>query len=377
MAVELNASPMRAPGLHDTFSLIDGSKTIVFPGIARVTASLAPNLDKVDVPGEGEEQANKSEASGELKVSLIMTTDEQWRQYQGILTVLRVNSTGAPAVFQCSHPEARTRRIKRLYFQNEQLDAPYSPKDGYRVTLTFVERLRKKQEVKITVNSGSSLSTGQAGANGGFGSAGSMSDKEKAVQDSALRNLVGPPGTTRSGVNASFPGYCSGWTWKAYTEALGKDQGKLFGATANETEGRFRAAKQFMPYSLSAQQNLQPGDLVFYPPTKSVPQGHVGIYMGMKDGVPQVAGNNYITYQKRGGVFANGRATGYDRNGRPVDARGVEPMMSLGRPSGFGKPDKTPAYGTQQGPALPGTPPKPKPVPANAPSRTPITPPKP
>lgn len=346
---QMNASPMRAPSLHDAFTLLEGTKRWTLPGVARVTASLSSGTETMAVPDEGTETTQVSEASGEVKVALTMTTDAEWRQYQHVLTRLRRATKDGPAVFTCAHPEVRARRIKRLYFQSESLDSPYSPRDGYRVTLSFSEELKAKQKPQSVGGSDQLIipdtpTTPAAG--------------DQAAVKAITENTVGTPKTTRSGVNAAKAGYCSGWTWRTWTDLHGMQDDKLFGATANETEGRFRGAGQFAPWNLAAQQSLKAGDLVFYPPTKSVPQGHVGMYVG--NGM--VAGNNYVTYQQRGGLFANGMATGYDKAGRPVDARGLVSIGQLGTPSGIGKAQKVQQTGRVQGPAAP--------LPAQRPSTT-------
>ena len=362
---QMNASPMRAPALHDTFTLIDGTKQWPLPGLARVTASLNANTDTMALPGEGEETAQVSEAAGEVKVTLIMTGDEEWRAYQHVLTRLRRGTQDGPAVFTCAHPEVRARRIKKLYFQTESLDAAYSAKDGYKVTLTFKEQVKVKAPVKPAsdlsfLNGYDAFSNPPPGTNPAGVSG--LSTSQQRTYLSAVSNLSGVPGVTRSGVNASKPGMCSGWTWKAWTEANGMADNKLFGGSAVDTEARFKAAGRHIPWSLAAQQSLKAGDLVFYGATKNNPFGHVGV----ADGNGNVLGNNYVTYAERGGLFVNGRPTGYDKQGRPVDARGTVPIGRLGNPSGIGKAAPVSNVGVVQGPAAP--------LPQQRPSATPLKP---
>lgn len=340
----MSSSPMRAATLHDTFELLDGSKRWTLPGIARVTASLSSSVDTMPTPGDEDQVAQTNEAGGEVRVQLTMTDDAQWVQYQHVLNRLRKGTQDGPAVFTCAHPEVRARRIKRLYFKTEEAQ-PYSPKDGYRASLTFSEQVKAKQAV--TNANGDSIEY-LDGLGGGGSGAGQTSAEGQKIHEVAVAHTVNPAKPTGNGVLSSYPGYCSAWTRLVWQETHGGDR-SLFGGTASETESRFKKAGQHITWTLAAQQSLQAGDLVFYPPTKKIPAGHVGIY----DGNGGVLGNNFVTYKQRGGLFdASGKPTGRDAQGRPVDARGTVPIGDLGTPSGIGKPTKV-GRPTLQGPAAP------------------------
>jgi hypothetical protein len=361
-------SPFRNPGAHDQFTLYDGAKQVPFPGVARVTAGLTANSDTQAIPGGGTVTAQLNDASGEVQVQLTFWTDEQWVTYQSRLKVLRTGSKAGPANFICAHPEVRARRIQKIYFDNERMEA-YNPRDGYRVTLTFKEKLKVPVAppasgddglsgtpvITVTViptTSGASVKTTPAGA--------------KVLAAAITNEFSTPrPSRDRSGTTASG-GYCS-----TFARYVGVDAGlsdSLFGGSANETENRFRAAKMTIPWSAAAQQQLQAGDFVFYGNDPSG-FGHVGIY----DGKGGVISNSLVTYQARHGKLdAAGRPTGYDAQGRPVDARDTVPLSQLGTPTSIGKPTKVTGP-LIQGPAAPLGRPVTEPVPklTFAPSNTP------
>ncbi|MDV6376365.1 hypothetical protein [Deinococcus arenicola] len=345
------SSPMRAGPLHDAFTLLDGTKRWVLPGAARVTVSISAANDVMSVPGDDDEVAQVQEAGGEVKVQLTMWEHEQWTQYQHVLTRLRRGTKDGAAVFTCAHPEVRARRIRQLYFVSEE-GTPYSPKDGYRVTLSFSEKVKAKQAVSNANGDDLSFLTGYdtfSGGGGGPVAAAASSAEGQALLDAALKNTVGKPRPLGNGRDNDWPGMCSAWTRQSWQDTHGGDR-KLFGESAVATERNFKTAGQYLPWTLAAQQSLSAGDLVFYGATKSNPYGHVGI----SDGKGGVLGNNFVTYAQRGGVFdSTGKPTGYDRAGKKVDARGLVPIGQLGTPSGIGKPSKVAAGPRLQGPAAP------------------------
>jgi len=337
-------SPMRGHAAHDTFTLLDGSKEWKLPGTARVTASLSANTDEASVPGGTDEVSQLQEASGTVRVTLTMTTHEEWTQYRHVLGRLRRGTGDGPAVFTCAHPEVRTRGIKRLYFQEEQAD-PYSARAGYTVTLTFKEKIKKPQAVANTDDGTAYDYLVPPPA----GDAPATTKEGAAMASAAATALVSTPKSAGNGKTTADAGYCSAWTRAVWQDTHGGDR-TLFGGSAVETEGRFRKAGQYIPWTLQAQKNLQAGDLVFYGNDPSG-FGHVGVY----DGKGGVMGNNLVSYKDRGGLFDGaGRPTGYDAQGRKVDARGTVPIGSLGTPTGIGKPTKvSAATPVVQGPAAP------------------------
>lgn len=342
------SSPMRAGTLHDTFELLDGTKRWTLPGLARVSVGISASVDMMTVPGDEDQGTQTNEASGTVSVQLTMWTHEQWSQYQHVLARLRRGTQDGPAVFTCAHPEVRARRIKRLFFKSEEAQ-PYSPKDGYRVSLSFSEQVKTKQKVANTATGLDGLAAYDGLPGAGGGTTTGTTTAGQAIYSASVANTTSAPRPTGNGVDNSYPGYCSAWTRLVWQDTHGGDR-SLFGGTAAQTEGNFKRSGQHIPWTLAAQQSLQAGDIVFYPPTRSVPQGHVGIY----DGQGGVMGNNYVTYKQRGGLFdASGRPTGRDAQGRPVDARGTVPLAKLGTPSGIGKPEKISSGPRVQGPAAP------------------------
>lgn len=358
------SSPIAQPGLHDTFVLLNGSKRIVLPGTARVTVGLMANLDSQDVPGGGNAQAQLNESTGEVNVTLTMTEHAEWLRYRDVLAVLRRGTQpGGMAVFTCAHPEVTSRRIKRLYFNSEQAQ-PYSPKTGYIVSLTFKEQLKAKAQV-TAVDDGAGLVIPGAGTDVPpvTGSPAPTTPEGQRIITTALAMAgskpIPVPGT--GGKTTASAGLCSAFTREAWMATHNGDR-SLFGGSANETEGRFKAARLTIPWNAAAQASLQAGDLVFYGNDPSG-YGHVGVY----DGKGSVVGNNYVTYKQRGGLLdAAGRATGFDAQGRPVDARGTVPLGDLGTPTSIGKPSAQLVPKTLiQGPAAPIRTPRPASAPSN------------
>ncbi len=369
------SSPIAQPGLHDTFVLLNGSKRIVLPGIARVTVGLAANLDTQATPGGGNTQTQLNEATGEVTVQLTMTEHTEWLKYRDVLAILRRGTQpGGLAVFTCAHPEVASRRIKRLYFNSEQ-SQPYSPKSGYVVSMTFKEQL-KASATATTLGSGETLIIPGAGSDtppAGITAAPTSAEGQRLITTAIAQAGGKPipvPGT--GGKTTASAGLCSAFTREAWMATHNGDR-SLFGGSANETEARFKAAKMTIPWSAAAQSSLQAGDLVFYGRDPSG-YGHVGVY----DGKGGVVGNNYVTYGARGGLLdAAGRATGYDAAGRPVDARGTVPLAKLGTPTSIAKPTAAQVpVKLIQGPPAPISAPQGKPaLPAAAPSAKPPGPP--
>ena len=288
-------SPMSNPRQHDRFALLDGSKELVLPGVAAVSASLEANTDSMEVPAGGTEQVELNPATGEVEVRLWMTEAEEWEAYQSILGRLRQgDGKGGVAQFVCAHPEVRSRRIKRLYFQSESAQT-YNPKSGYQVTVKFSESLKKKAvaggtgEENITVPTGGGAATGLPGGTGaGRGAAG---EQGKRVYQEALSQLEGRPYPSRDGTaTTATPGYCSVWARWVGTKA-GMSPG-LFGGSAKATEANFRSAGLSRPWA--GPQNLQLGDFVFWANDPSG-HGHVGVVVGFApDGMPLIANNSLI-----------------------------------------------------------------------------------
>ena len=358
-------SPFRSPALHDRFALLDGSKELIFPGAARVSAGMEASNDAQQVPNGGTALSSLNEAAGTVQVSLILWTHEQWLMYQDRLAVLRrPSNSGGPAVFLCAHPEVRARKIKRLYFDNEKAE-PYSAAEGYKITLTF------KEKIKAPASSSGSGS-GEASNLASYDTTTpSTAPSGPTLTHTAEGDRLAAAASQRLLTGEKRAGLCSVWQRQVWQDTHGGDR-SLYGGTAKETEARFRAAGYAVPWSAAVLQGLQPGDQIFYGNDPSG-YGHVGTFLGLSDkGVAQVAGNNLVTYRARGGLFdAAGRPTGYDKAGREVDARGVVELGALGEPTSVGKPQKVKAA-LFQGPVQPVAN---VPTPKNAPSNTPPGPP--
>lgn len=315
----MSSSPMTAPREHDVFVLLDGAKEWRLPGMAEVDTGLSANVDSMDVPGDETAVTQTQEASGEVEVKLTMWTAEQWDAYQHILGRLRRGTEQGPAVFTCAHPEVRARRIKRLYFQTEK-QSPYSPREGYRVTLKFTETLKKKAQVQSLEGGQLVDPAASGGGSGGGGSRAATTATGQAVYQAAVANLVNTPRSNRQGTaTTANVDNCSTWARWVGQDA-GMDPG-LFGASALETSANFRRAGLAQTYGPSSIQNMKLGDFVFYD-TVSRPWGHVGVVVGFdKDGMPLVAGNNRVSYRQSGNR----------------DARGTVRMTSLGTPTSIGR----------------------------------------
>ncbi|WP_027480520.1 hypothetical protein [Deinococcus pimensis] len=365
------SSPFQDPAAYDTFTLLDGSKRHTFPGVARVQATLSPDLDESSTPGGGDAVAQLNEATGAVTVNLTMWTHDQWTTYQSRLQLLRRGTKDGPAVFTCAHPEVRSRRMKRLYFAGESSE-PYTPRDGYRATLQFREKLKASDKVQAVEGEDSYNFLNGDGAGGGAGGGNApVSGEGQKLALVAQQNLFNAPKLTRDGRhNTSEPGYCDASTRVVWEEVYGPSN--LFGGSAKDTEGRFRAANKSRPFGAVGERGLQAGDIVFYGGDPSG-FGHDGVY----DGKGNVIGNNLVTYRERGGLFdAAGRPTGYDKFGRKVDARGAVPLYKLGTPTSVGRPSFGPEVGRgltgpggkpYQGPPKPVTIPKPSDNPPGVP----------
>lgn len=331
-------SPMKNPAQHDRFALLDGSKELVLPGIASVTAGLRANTDTMEVPGEGNQQAELNPATGEVEVRLWMHEAEQWEQYQSILGRLRQgDGKGGPAQFTCAHPEVRSRRIKKLYFQSEDAQ-PYNPRDGYRVTLKFSESL-KKAASSATLNgqgNGSDWNPGGTDAPAGTGG-GTPTEQGNRVYQAAMGHLPPDRPAPADGgrANTGVPGYCS-----AFARVVGTRAGmsaSLFGASAKQTEANFRSAGISRPWT--GPQNLQKGDFVFWANDPSG-YGHVGVVVGFAaDGMPLIANNSSINKPEgrainrlnqlstsRSQPTSYGRAGGFSAPAAPRKAGPVAPV---------------------------------------------------
>ncbi|THF70506.1 hypothetical protein E7T06_07315 [Deinococcus sp. Arct2-2] len=370
-------SPMNAPGLHDSFVLLDGAKRRPLPGVARVTVGLAANIDTQQPAGDSTAVTQLSESTAEVTVQLTMWTHAQWMAYQSLLQVFRRGTKTGPAVFTTAHPEVTARRVKRLYFVSEQGE-PYNPAVGYKVSIKFSEKLKEKSATQSVGTSEGSIDNA-VGVDPSTGNTPANSEAGARVVAAARANGAGTPAAkTRNGVNdISEGGYCSAWQRVVGTQA--GFPATLYGETALQTEAQFRAAKLSEPWSSASQGQLQVGSQIFYGNDPS-DSGHVGTYVGMRaDGTPMVLSNNLVTYQARGGIIdrATGRATGYDSAGKKVDARGEVPLLGLGTPTSVAPPPGQPVR-VRQGPVAPAptrsgaTTPRPTPValPPNRPSQS-------
>lgn len=346
---------MRTPEQTDTFVLLDGGKEWKLPGLAQVEAGLNANNDTLEAPGDEDAVTQLQEATGDVEVKLTMWEHEQWDQYQHVLNRLRRGTEEGPAVFGCSHPEVRARRMKRLYFVAEQAQ-PYTPKDGYRTTLKFSEKQKAKAAVKGTGDADSDGISAALGIAAGT-QAGADAARARVVQ-AATAALVGRPAPADGGrATTAQGGYCSAWARAAGVSA-GLDP-KLFGVSAQATEANFRQANLSRTWDAASLRELQPGDFVFWGNDPSG-FGHVGIVIGRAaDGMPLIAGNNLVTYLKNGGRLSpEGKAI--DRN---IDARGVERLDHLStprsQPTSVGRPGGFPSTPRVQGPAAPLRPDRP------------------
>ncbi|MFC6592417.1 hypothetical protein ACFP81_10700 [Deinococcus lacus] len=338
------SNPMQQPKQHDRFALLDGAKEILLPGIASVSASLKANTDTLEIAGGGgNEQVEINPPAGEVTVKLTMWDGEQWEEYQNILARLRKgDGKGGPAQFTCAHPEVRSRRIKRLYFQSEDAEG-YKPRDGYRATLRFTEALKPKASAPV-VDNGTMQNPGVAplgGTSTGSTGRGTATLEGAKVLTAAMGHLPPDPPEPADGgrANTAKPGYCS-----AFARVVGTRAGlprSLFGGTAKVTEDNFRAAGLSRPWG--GAQNLRLGDFVFWHNDPSG-AGHVGVVVGFaKDGMPLIANNSSIN--KPDGRAINRLDQLSTRTSQPT---------SYARAGGFGTEPQ------RQGPAVP--------VPTNSPS---------
>lgn len=361
-------SPMKAPALHDQLVLLDGSKRWPVPGVSRVQVGIAANTDTQNTAGEGTAVTQMNEATGEVSVDVMMWTSGQWQAYQSLLKLLRRGTKSGPALFTTAHPEIRGRGIKRLYFVSEQ-QQPYNPKDGYRASLKFSEKLKDKASAQAVGDQTAATDAALGITSGGGQQPGTPASTTQgnAVYQAALTTSVGPPAPADGGrASTATPGYCSASVRVAATKA-GMSPA-LFGGSALQTEGNFRKAGLSQTWGPDTMRNLQNGDIVFWANDPSN-AGHIGVVTGRdKDGMPLVTGNNLVTYRQRGGRF--------DASGRPIDrhidSRGTVRLDQLSsrnsQPTSVGRAGGFKAAPTM-GPAVPVG------VPLGAPSRTPIKPP--
>jgi len=358
------SSPMKRPGLHDTFVLLHGAKRRPLPGVARVTVTMSANQDVQTPPGSETAVTSLNQAKADISVQLTMWKAEQWEAYQSILQVLRAGDSD----FTSAHPELRARRVKRFYFVSEQSEA-YSPSTGYRVTVRFSEKIKTPAPVKPVnnndVDKGVGVNSNAPDPGRATGTATTVIGQK--IRDNAIRVLTQTPAPkTRDGVHdVSEGGYCSSFARVIGTAAGLPDAlfGPTAGGTVQGTEARFKAAHMLVPWSSSTQSGLEIGDMLFWPDPPGA--GHVGIFMGYAaNGTALIASNSYVTYKDRGGQpDSSGRPTGRDAQGRPVDARGILPITAFGQPTSVGKPYRV--DGIKAGPALPPVkagPPVPLPV---------------
>lgn len=350
-------NPMKNPTPFDDFVLLDGAKRWPVPGVSAVTVNMAANLDTQATPGAGTQQTQLNEATCEIEVKVVMWTPEQYQAYLSLLAYLRRGTKTGPAVFTSAHPEVVARKVKRLYFESEQ-PTPYNPKDGYRVTLKFKEKLKDKTNTQAVDDGAVDSALGV----GGISATAPNNAAEAAVADSARRTTFQPPAPADGGrATTATPGYCSA-SARVSGVAAGMNP-KLFGGSANSTKALFRQAGMLQAWRADSLRNLRPGQFVFFDEPAGF--GHVGIVTGFdQDGMPLVTGNNYVTYADKGGSF--------DRQGHPlntnIDARGTVRLNRLGTPTAVGFPGGVPSGPVVQGPAAP------LPPPSYAPSRNVVGP---
>ncbi|MCD0156009.1 hypothetical protein [Deinococcus sp. 6GRE01] len=346
----MSSSPMTSPRQHDKLVLLEGSKRWVIPGVSRVSVGLEANVDSAATPGEGDAVTQLNEATAEVNVTVTMWTSDQWDQYRHVLSRLRRGTKDGPAVFTSAHPEIRNRRMKRLYFVSESAD-PYNPREGYKVKLTFREKLKDKAKAKAVTDEGEIIvpGSGTTPATGDLTAGPTASAAGLRVQQEALAAVLGTPAPAGGTATTATPGYCSASVRVPATKAGLPPS--LFGASALATEGNFKRAGLTTPWTAGSLQTVQNGDVIFWANDPSG-YGHTGIVVGRdKDGMPLIAGNNLVTYKARGGRF-DSRGMPIDKH---IDSRGIVRLDALssansqpttiGRAGGFPAAPKAPATG--------------------------------
>ncbi|GGO19469.1 phage tail tape measure protein [Deinococcus humi] len=154
----------------------------------------------------------------------------------------------------------------------------------------------------------------------------------------------------------SIVNFCAKWVRLTLDKAAPEAEAKINALfqTDSNADGKVEAtdaARNLLKAGFAQRYNpkdLKPGDVVFY---TEGGQNHTGVYIGKKDGVDMVRGNNRVTYEANGGKF--------DKYGNAISP-GINPVgdvaiNKLGTPNWIVRPgDMLPALGVN--------PPKDKPV---------------
>ena len=357
-------SPMSTPNVFDRLVLVYTGGRVVLPGVPMVKVTRETRDEALQTAGvSGEVVSHYGDDTATITVDFTFWSAEQYREFVALLKVLRIRAGQKPQVYAVVHPILQAHGIRKARFVKLKDDG-HSAMNGYKVQLEFTEFYAPKSGNVVPVASEADTSTAvgvspdtqtalAAQAAGrkltaaqyvaGIKNAG---PKGKAVFQSALQFLV-------DGKGVSTPGNCSAWAGEVYQAAFPGAGRALFATTnAKDTSALFAKAGLAKTFNEVGYSGLKAGDLVFYDQDRSG-QGHVGVY----DGRGGVVGNNLVTYRQNGGQFAGGVATGYDKTGKAVDARGVQPIDSLGTPTRVGRLDGFPVGSTRPafiGPTQPG-----------------------
>ena len=357
-------SPMSTPNVFDRLVLVYSGGRTVLPGVPMVKVTRETRDESLQTAGvSGEVVTHYGDDTATITVDFTFWSPEQYREFVALLKVLRIRAGQKPQVYAVVHPILQAHGVRKVRFVKVKDDG-HSPLNGYKVQLEFTEFYAPKTGNVVPVASEADTSTAvgvspdtqtalAAQAAGRkltaaqyVASIKNAGPKGKAVFQSALQFIV-------DGKGVSMPNNCSAWTREVYQNAFPGAGRALFATTnAKDTSTLFNKADLARPFSELGYSGLKAGDLIFYDQDRSG-QGHVGVY----DGKGGVISNNLLTYRQNGGLSPGGVATGYDKNGKAVDSRSVQPIDSLGTPTRVGRLDGFPSGTTRPafiGPTQPG-----------------------
>lgn len=179
------ADPFRSPSLWESLTLIGSKGRTVFPG--KVSLSVRPGgLKEDEAPLKGQDGATRTflgyqdaEATAEVQI----WNAEQFNRLRKVLELYRNRRGSKPEVLQVVHPELALHGIRQMYLFALEVQ-PYSPVEGYRMTLNFREwqgetrnKTKKSSQIK----------------GGGAGEDFTAADGRDIALPSAQRALANPP----------------------------------------------------------------------------------------------------------------------------------------------------------------------------------------
>ena len=144
-------SPMTDPAAFDRLVLIYSGRRAVLPGVPNIKVTREPREDAVQTAGtSGETVSDFGDSTATVAIDFMFSSAEQYREFVGLLKVLRIKTGEKPRVYDAVHPSLQAHGIRKLRLLKIQ-DNGYTPMGGYKAQLDFAEFYQPKSGSVVQV----------------------------------------------------------------------------------------------------------------------------------------------------------------------------------------------------------------------------------